>query len=94
VHQADAPTTHGDDALAREVDAGKPVVVTLHGHHRGDLAQLVEHRHAGDVPGVEDEVAPRKGRRHRRRQLGQYLPHMGVGDHADADGAAQMAMAW
>ena len=94
VHQADAAAPHHHHPLTGQVDAGQAVVVALHGHHGGDLPQLVEHRQAGDVACVEDEVAAGERHRDRRRELRQHLPHMRVGDHADADCAAQMAMAW
>ena len=94
MHEADASASHGHDALAREVDAGQAVVVALHGHDGGDLPEPVEDRGACDVPRVEDEVALPEGDHHLCRQFREYLAHMGVGDHADADGAAQMAIAW
>jgi len=94
VHEADAATPHGHDALTREVNSREQVVIALHGDDRGDLPEPLEYRRACDVPRMEDEIARREGLHHLRGQLGEHLAHMGVGNHANADGAAQMAIAW
>ena len=43
---------------------------------------------------MQDELAALEGGRHLGWQRGQHLAHVRVGDHADADGVAQMAIAW
>jgi hypothetical protein len=66
-------------------------VVAADGQHRRDPAERPEDGGVAQVAGVKHEVDPGETLEDRRRQLGERLADVGVGDDADEDPAATYA---
>jgi hypothetical protein len=89
VRQQEASARHRDDLLVGQLALRfHGVVVAVHGDHRRDRAQPVQHRKRADVAGVQQQVHSAERVEERRRECPAALREVRVGNEAEAGGDA------